>query len=63
MHLPSDMQFTTLCQSGGTGGVGAEFGKKDEIRFRHIKFEVPRDRNKCPAGNRKCTSGAEQRHL
>lgn len=33
-------------QSGGTGGVGAEFGKMDEFRLGHIKLEVPQDRSK-----------------
>lgn len=45
------MRLTTLCQSvGGTGGVGAEFGKIDEFRLGHSKFELPQDRHKQLAG-------------
>lgn len=33
MHLPSDKQFTSPCQSGGTGGAGAEFEGKGRIPF------------------------------
>lgn len=62
MHLPCDTPFTTLCQSESTGGIGAEFGgERDKFYFGYITFEVPPDRNKWPAGSRKCRSGAKER--